>query len=997
MNLTYYLLFIYLFVYLTNGYNTPMDPTQYDQALEIAHLFNLNMSEYSIIDGKYTLCGNFDSTFDCYNQRVTRINLFGNGSTSITKSHLTTLMPSLLAIEFISVPINEETFTSFFDSTVSNLKYLELDTCNVTSFPIDTFTYIGFNQLKLFNNPIECNVPIDIMKFKNLTLWQIFTKNSLYIKNFTYTDFIPFGKFASTVNLITNNFPNSNLSMYEMQFIMGPNFNLSSYDNVLQYKTSNLGIFDLLGLYSLPEFPAVNKNNVGVIQLQVNIEPQSTFINLTEYESLNSLLITTRDIPLSLNKQFPFVGCAGRLTYLLLQNSDFPNFPADILGCTSISHLLLINSGIGGTLPDISKSKLQLIDLSYNKFTGSVDKMYCNILVNLSYNNLTGNLPGCIGCYLRNPDFARNFRGNNFTNYKEGEIYPPCTITITKSILSINKISVYGTNLPPRSMNEVISIPAFTLPPQPFNSTYFSMLLNRKSIYDQLKAQGYIDFHFITQNVTIRAPLTIAPPEMTNIIYSPLLNIGYTFSAFGFNLGTNYSEVKVEIPPYKAYITKLTDYNVICDLYNTSIPEKQYTFIYNYSGIVVRKDFNFVRSYPILTAATPAPLAGGNITLFGYFGPNPYNFTVNIVSQSLAINISCNNAVGNSTTIICEIEPVNIENINNYFFLLYYNVDGILGMGSYGYFDTNSLTCSVDGCGNHGACTTLGCMCYQGFRGAKCDLIADNPNIVVNSTGAHFGDDDGSFTLSIVSVRELTPFGVLVSEIPIDKWTPTAINNNNGEVHSIFEFKKNNFTITTDFEEIISEKNITFAGIEMNLQPGSIKLSITLSSWQYISSVNYLQVVLNSTADFNQCDEDGSGDNGIETDGNLNFLQIKKGGKVFYGQFLNKVLSDQRATIVSNQVLSEDDNSILIGLNLPHCNECVIDPNFSVLLDSDFNDEKCNSSSLKDKTWILPVAVVIPIVSVAILISAAYVLVKKKQHIKFQKKLERLKNKSFVK
>ncbi|KYR01065.1 tenascin C [Tieghemostelium lacteum] len=634
-----------------------------------------------------------------------------------------------------------------------------------------------------------------------------------------------------------------------------------------------------------------------------------------------------------------------------------------------------------GPLPELQpNSKLYLFE------------KFCNIWANLSYNNLTGPLPQCIGCYIKNPVYSSNFAGNNFTNYKEGEIYPNCTITITKAVLSLQALKLYGTNFPLYE-SEITSDPVLYNRLYGLNSTQISYFLST-SPYNMLKSHGYIDVHFKTPNITVRSPkFILESPIISNIRFTPLLNLGYTFQAVGFNFGTNYSVVKVDIPPYKCFVTYLDDYVIRCDLYNKSILEQQYSFNFNMSGSITKKSFNFVRSYPIISTIIPVPVSGGNITMYGYFGPNPQNVSV-VLTVLTVVNTkyNCTDAVVNSSIIGCYLGPIIIPNDIYYQLIISAEVDGLSTFGGYTVLD-DRLPCSNSGCGNHGACTTLGCVCYEGFRGAKCDLIADNPNIVVNSTGAHFGDDDGSFTFSIVSVRELTPFGVLVSETPIDKWIPKGINTSNGEIHSIFEFKKNNFTITSDFEEIISEKNITFAGIEMNLQPGSIKLSITLSSWQYISSVNYLQVVLNSTADFNQCDEDGSGDNGIETDGNLNFLQIKKGGKVFYGQFLNKVLSDQRATIVSNQIISEDDNSILIGLNLPHCNECVIDPNFSVLVDSEFNNDDCKSSLLKDKPWFLPVVVVIPIVSVAIIGAASYVIIKKNQLIKFNNKLEKIKNK----
>ncbi|KAK5574872.1 hypothetical protein RB653_010126 [Dictyostelium firmibasis] len=92
------------------------------------------------------------------------------------------------------------------------------------------------------------------------------------------------------------------------------------------------------------------------------------------------------------------------------------------------------------------------------------------------------------------------------------------------------------------------------------------------------------------------------------------------------------------------------------------------------------------------------------------------------------------------------------------------------------------------------------------------------------------------------------------------------------------------------------------------------------------------------------------------------YIKISNDNRVLQGRFINKVLSDGRSTYLSTDIKS-DGNTVIATLNLPHfVNQSIIDPDFSVLLDTDFKSE-CNSEN--NRKWLIPVAVIVPVVGVS--------------------------------
>ncbi|KAN0026228.1 hypothetical protein ACTFIV_007212 [Dictyostelium citrinum] len=130
-------------------------------------------------------------------------------------------------------------------------------------------------------------------------------------------------------------------------------------------------------------------------------------------------------------------------------------------------------------------------------------------------------------------------------------------------------------------------------------------------------------------------------------------------------------------------------------------------------------------------------------------------------------------------------------------------------------------------------------------------------------------------------------------------------------------------------------KEFTFAGNQFTVSKDSFKLSLSVSNWNYKKNVNY--------------------------------LKISKSGKTLYGRFQDKMLSDGRSTITITKIISKDDKKVVISLDMPHCNQCLLNPDFSVIINSDFKSSDLCGKQNK-KPWLIPVAVTVPVVGCALII-----------------------------
>ncbi|KAM9960387.1 hypothetical protein ACTFIW_009526 [Dictyostelium discoideum] len=412
-------------------------------------------------------------------------------------------------------------------------------------------------------------------------------------------------------------------------------------------------------------------------------------------------------------------------------------------------------------------------------------------------------------------------------------------------------------------------------------------------------------------------------------------------------------------------------------------------------------DCSFVSHF--VSSIIPSTTNGGNATLFGWFGNNHFNAKVLIGNKECYPIYKIN-----STAITCLAPPATgLHSINITQNLIEYSLPN-----SYQYIPIkrncpNDCTSNVNGVCNYDSGY---CYCLTNWYGFDCSIYVNKNNSTSPSTNTTIDPGTGTtnitneytqFQISILKLIELDLNNLQVNEHLLnDKWIfSNNSNNNNNNNNNIFTFIQTiqNFTcnITYIIEEVKEKKNITFAGIEYLLDQGSIKMTVSIENYSYKSSLNTLQLQMKSSTleipSLNKNDDDcNSGEveigNKNDQDNSLNFITIKKDDKLLSGRFINKVESDGRPTIISTNVILKDKDSIIIGMNLPHCTtKCLIDPDFSLIITPNFETE-CSESN--KKPWLIPVAVVVPVVGISIIVTVYYFYKKQIVEKGFTRKLK---------
>ncbi|EAL72702.1 hypothetical protein DDB_G0270704 [Dictyostelium discoideum AX4] len=403
-------------------------------------------------------------------------------------------------------------------------------------------------------------------------------------------------------------------------------------------------------------------------------------------------------------------------------------------------------------------------------------------------------------------------------------------------------------------------------------------------------------------------------------------------------------------------------------------------------------DCSFVSHF--VSSIIPSTTNGGNTTLFGWFGNNHFNAKVLIGNKECYPIYKIN-----STTLTCLAPPATgLYSINITQNLIEYSLPN-----SYQYIPIkrncpNDCTSTVNGVCNHDSGY---CYCLTNWYGFDCSIYVIKNNSISPPTNTTIDPGTGitnitneytQFQISILKLIELNLNNLQVNQYLLnDKWIFSNNSNNNNNIFTFIQTIQN-FTcnITYIIEEVKENKNITFAGIEYLLDQGSIKMTVSIENYSYKSSLNTLQLQMKSSTleipSLNKNDDDcNSGEveigNKNDQDNSLNFITIKKDDKLLSGRFINKVESDGRPTIISTNVILKDKDSIIIGMNLPHCTTKY----FSLIITPNFETE-CSESN--KRPWLIPVAVVVPVVGISIIVTVYYFYKKQIVEKGFTRKLK---------
>ncbi|KAM9993522.1 hypothetical protein ACTFIZ_011473 [Dictyostelium cf. discoideum] len=327
---------------------------------------------------------------------------------------------------------------------------------------------------------------------------------------------------------------------------------------------------------------------------------------------------------------------------------------------------------------------------------------------------------------------------------------------------------------------------------------------------------------------------------------------------------------------------------------------------------------------------------------------------------------------------------------------------------------------------NQGYCSPTGCICYSPWIGTTCTsqiIIVPQPSTNTTKPDVEIPTDNigqSSETnseesqkmifkslISLVSLRELDFNNEEVNNYKFDQWIYTPIN----------EFKNQYFTtisntnITTTLEWFNQSTSIQFANQNLTMNPSSIKYTIEITKYQFKSSLNQLQLIMaaslttnsNDICSLNQFGNTSTGDDS-------NYLKIQIENHSLYGRFIKRAMIDNTVKSITNVLLDSSLNVIdsssslqsFIGITIPYYrNSIIVDPDFSVLIDSksasDDDDSVCTKNNSGLTTAQLAGIIVGSIAFAAVIvISTVYAIIKSKKQKKFQismnNKLNKLNN-----
>ncbi|EFA82002.1 hypothetical protein PPL_05237 [Heterostelium album PN500] len=263
-------------------------------------------------------------------------------------------------------------------------------------------------------------------------------------------------------------------------------------------------------------------------------------------------------------------------------------------------------------------------------------------------------------------------------------------------------------------------------------------------------------------------------------------------------------------------------------------------------------------------------------------------------------------------------------------------------------------------CSNNGVCqTSTGeCKCNSLWSGPDCNsrITMVPPPITQpdQPSATNVIDTKDIFSnISIHSLRELSETGQVIKTYLLQNWTRT---NSSDDTRLSYRYTNEIPLVTNvsvNIEYFTKETEITFANKELIMLPSTIKYTINLSTFNFTSKLNTLQLVMSATIGTSSSSCSLKSFNNDTK--NIQWIKLNIDQQSLYGKFLDVAEIDGFTTVISNTLLdsefeTKDTSSQLqtyIGINIPNYEyTTIIDPDFSMLIDSDpLQSSQCNEHS----------------------------------------------------
>ncbi|KAM9992982.1 hypothetical protein ACTFIY_010438 [Dictyostelium cf. discoideum] len=932
----------------------------------------------------------------------------------------------------------------------------------VTSFKINFYSCydLGFydvislptKEVHILNliEPLKTNITLSSLSLiSNIEMYEYYSPLKSFLFPYIINDlkqYIP----LNVMFLYVSNVPNfTYINPSNIQITLGHGFDresLLNFEDLTHINRSFSLMFKVLD-GSIP-FPFKKAKNCLSMSITTYFDTPSDYIDMSNIET-QLIQFSNVSSSFSVNGNLPFKNFNIKTNSFKFYNGKLNSIPFfQYLTILDLSGNQ-INSALGKMGDYGSFSQLLL---SKNNLTGTIDQSYCSLSTfDFSNNSLSGPIPLCFACFLPYSELASSklktkFIGNNFDSYT-----PPSSCNIIPNLKSNgnNQYILYGDYVG-TSLTTITSTSMFWT----FrNYTYFTGSLSGTAplVFNITYSEIGKSFFLFT---------TPTPPNVTYVEYTNDSPNHFQFIGTYFNY--NISTIEIKIGDRNCNVQSSTFYQINCYVDNTFAsnekdlitrikvgeqnsqititPYQNNTIIpcesdcsngicYTNNGTCIGCPSNCNNgkcnpslgkcicnsdymgsdcSIPLQYLTSIVPIISnseGTVQLFGLFGNVNDGISVEIGGRN------CNITFINSQTINCTLNggsglvSVNVtQNGYTWFKKNYFNyIIPIQNCPN----NCNSGKTSVAG----GTCdTNIGqCICNNGFVGIDCSpqtqetvIPISNSSVNLTTGVSKITNEQTNYEIKVIALLEIDFNGNTVLNHPlVNNWN---IDENESTKQGQYAFSQlldtnKNCKVVTIIEEVSKDTQYSFAGVNFLVFANSLKLTISINNYTYISSLNSLQLQIESLVSIlpttttnkeNNCKNDESSSlnttsidtSGISTDTILNYITIEKNNKIFTGRFINKLLSDGRPTFFSSQVVNRNNESLIVGLNIPHCSFCVVDPDFSVLVSSSFKTTTTTTTTTDCETnnknnWKIPVAVVISVVGFSMIVLISMIIFKK--------------------